>query len=918
MYSSTTTTQASSRQGGYGKGYAPQVPKGFTVRVFKGPSVYSFPQTTPAHFDRGYQSIPLTESRQSTSNQIWYPRAQTTTTAPSEPQKTSRPPTSSGTSLSNDTRLLTYDPNSCTKPPSYSIYQSINDTFVYEASLSSKADLSSNSEDDGTTTGEYTPSSAFSPAMSTDSITTLRGANTPNASLTDLRISTPTPAPASSSSRISFPLHIPGLAQAQTAIKGIFRGQTQNDSQSVANTSFTSRVANTGPSTSSARPPVAPPTRVSDDNVRLSELRSSITEDEDIEVDPIAKANAKYNAAASRAGSSSYYSSVRDSMYLLAANSAASSAGVRDATGQLPNLPLRSSPEQYHAQATTAHVEPSYRGAPEMTRPQSVANDHSTRLPPVEQPASTAQIPLSQNSGPSSRYVPASRTMTSGTLGASPEPKTNRDRHEQNGSTSVPSSAVRERTTSVSHVSPTITASQGPVPREGGGAGTSRSVSSADESRRDFVERQASYAPYRAEVPATQEPSTLRTAPHQVYNAPSTHYATATIQSNRDAAPNANTRYMASTATRSSVSAISHTSSHRTSPEQSYMYPPQQSVPQSRTYTSASSSGVTNYVSSASTRGTNASPPRTRRDLLAASTHGLPTRSSNAETNTVLASAQGRSQQDRRTNPTLRQSSIYGAQNPQFDDARNPRGREYDSRLETERAVAESYSRTSERQAVPVSDTHSQRGFAANLTTSSSARGHHETPTHTVAVPDRSQTPFPAPLREPQRRYSDSDSSVASHSTYGPAYASHSGASVPLPGISIVPEAPRTTEPQPQRRYSDGESNVADRTSLTLFRTVRWNENLICPSPIFAHQRRKGWFNRRGDQLWTNDGAYKPSAPGQEYPPDLDGYPEHGEGWMNEQGVRIDMAHRLIPKVPLKSALKTSRPQPATTIQLDS
>lgn len=58
------------------------------------------------------------------------------------------------------------------------------------------------------------------------------------------------------------------------------------------------------------------------------------------------------------------------------------------------------------------------------------------------------------------------------------------------------------------------------------------------------------------------------------------------------------------------------------------------------------------------------------------------------------------------------------------------------------------------------------------------------------------------------------------------------------------------------------------------------------------------------DQLWTNEGAYKPPAPGDEYPPDLDDYPEFGQGWMNEEGVRIDMSHRLIPKVPLRSALK--------------
>ncbi len=46
-----------------------------------------------------------------------------------------------------------------------------------------------------------------------------------------------------------------------------------------------------------------------------------------------------------------------------------------------------------------------------------------------------------------------------------------------------------------------------------------------------------------------------------------------------------------------------------------------------------------------------------------------------------------------------------------------------------------------------------------------------------------------------------------------------------------------------------------------------------------------------------------------EYPLDLEDYPEHGEGWMNEHGVRIDMNHRLVPKVPLRSALKMRQQQ---------
>lgn len=61
---------------------------------------------------------------------------------------------------------------------------------------------------------------------------------------------------------------------------------------------------------------------------------------------------------------------------------------------------------------------------------------------------------------------------------------------------------------------------------------------------------------------------------------------------------------------------------------------------------------------------------------------------------------------------------------------------------------------------------------------------------------------------------------------------------------------------------------------------------------------------RYSDQLWTNDGIYVPPEPGLEYPRELDEYPEAGMGWMNEEGIRIDMQHRLVPKAPLRPALK--------------
>ncbi|KAI6158103.1 hypothetical protein BKA82DRAFT_4066754 [Pisolithus tinctorius] len=152
---------------------------------------------------------------------------------------------------------------------------------------------------------------------------------------------------------------------------------------------------------------------------------------------------------------------------------------------------------------------------------------------------------------------------------------------------------------------------------------------------------------------------------------------------------------------------------------------------------------------------------------------------------------------------------------------------------------------------------------------------------------------------------------------------SNSGSYGPLllpPGLFVQDwEHPLTSAPsdiggeisaRPQRRKSEGgkphvhEPRRIRSQTAPAPRSVRWCENLICPSPVLPSQRRKGWFNRRGDQLWRNDGSYRPPPPGEAYPPDLDDYPEPNEGWQNEEGVRIDLSRRLIPKVPLRGVLK--------------
>ncbi|CAL1708467.1 unnamed protein product [Somion occarium] len=132
----------------------------------------------------------------------------------------------------------------------------------------------------------------------------------------------------------------------------------------------------------------------------------------------------------------------------------------------------------------------------------------------------------------------------------------------------------------------------------------------------------------------------------------------------------------------------------------------------------------------------------------------------------------------------------------------------------------------------------------------------------------------------------------------------------------INPRAPPGLQPAAPTRNSPTllppQPNLDSVLTIGTRRCVRWTENLIWPSPT---PRRKGWFNRRGDQLWTNDGRFKSPEPGLEYPPDLSNYPEPNNGWMNEDGVRIDMQHRLVPKSPLRSALKrpkSTTPSPTT------
>ncbi|KAF8588201.1 hypothetical protein K439DRAFT_1336108 [Ramaria rubella] len=116
-------------------------------------------------------------------------------------------------------------------------------------------------------------------------------------------------------------------------------------------------------------------------------------------------------------------------------------------------------------------------------------------------------------------------------------------------------------------------------------------------------------------------------------------------------------------------------------------------------------------------------------------------------------------------------------------------------------------------------------------------------------------------------------------------------------------DIPMHTPPSPRarRRSFDFSSKPPSPITSSNTRSVRFRDNPVERSPA---PRRKGWFNRKGDQLWDNEGAYAPAPEHDQYPYDLQGYPEAGTGWMNEEGVQIDMKRRLVRKKPLRSALK--------------
>ena len=152
------------------------------------------------------------------------------------------------------------------------------------------------------------------------------------------------------------------------------------------------------------------------------------------------------------------------------------------------------------------------------------------------------------------------------------------------------------------------------------------------------------------------------------------------------------------------------------------------------------------------------------------------------------------------------------------------------------------------------------RRYSARLSMSYPAPNGGQRPSPSQATPTdaRTRPPFPEPrvaAPEPHRRLSDGDRPSTDTPVYprsATPYERSSGSS--RNAVVAFPSAyhPPHTHNEHPRRFSDGDQSIpprllsSGRNSAPIGRSVRWMDNLICPSPVIATQRKKGWFNRRG------------------------------------------------------------------------
>ncbi|KAL0578770.1 hypothetical protein V5O48_003223 [Marasmius crinis-equi] len=777
----------------HSKNFAGQGPTGVSVRISRGPSHSSNPYTAQAYFDVGYHDIDGSHQPRRTS---WF------NMIPDPTKHFHFPGHGNNTSRGN-----TEAPQPRPKTSSFSIYPGLSkDRFIYEAS---------NSEFSSSSTS-LTPL-PFSPALSTDSIDTLRSPDSPideplpSQNRPPSRSSTTTPAGSNGAS--TFPLHIPALAQAQSQSQSSYIPFMTSEPQSELDQLSRNTEMNAGNRyhpEAGGNPHSAIPIPM-----EHRDIPTQIYRDMPLRSSPEPREGAAFGATAgpgnARESSPSY--SIPHSRNSIPFNQSPSEIQRRRSSYFPPVIP----PGQLEpsiSQSTTSTLDP----------------NHPLLAPPAQEPVSGLfEGPRSDSEG---------STATLESIRRSPPQSYTRSRRDSGVDRHLASSTMPPGI-GISSVNPVTTSGTAQ-----GSPGRSRVESFNVSSTAQYHQSSPPLPHSHAQPPVVPSTNTFTTPVAQGQSSfPPPHVPSHL----HPAVPAANVNIPPNTV------------------------PPPRSRPQAVTITTVSESG-----SSASERTLDDSPPPTQPPVLMLDTRQ---RNSNNITSTP-AHGSGAPVPAGRTRTT----SLSGIPPPVFNMAPP----QMPTRLSPN----------------SLSQVNAQVDPRASRTPSP-PQSMNSNPMHVMPPAElRSRTPGP------KRSHSDSDNPIYAAATLRSAtpFRTEFAPNVANPPSNSMPPPP----PEPRRRYSDEQqtfSRAPVRPTIDTMpsRTVRWNKDLICPSPILACHRRKGWFNRRGDQLWTNGGSYRTCPTGQEYPPDLDSYPEFGEGWMNEEGVKIDMMHRLIPKVPKRSALKQPR-----------
>ncbi|KAL0957915.1 hypothetical protein HGRIS_000096 [Hohenbuehelia grisea] len=836
MFSTVGSASLSAPKGGHkasAKKYSMPMPQSFSVRIFKNPTFSSVPHTT-AKFDIGYRSTAFAVPVERRQSQTWAPSHRQDVEARLYSNFYPPPSFPPSNNVSSNTRA--YDSRGAGTIPKYSIYpNTTKDTFIYEASLSSKSDLYSNSDDTASSTTIATPpSSFFSPALSTDSTTSVKSdapaEQTP--SRTGLRSSPPSSVTRSSS-----------YAQAPPI--------SRNPSTSAVNASHDASIYSTAltvcrvPSSRASHEHPSNGSGVLGRSVTPQATQRGSLGVSGYPVNSYFTANAATHALARSYPSDPWQDALDESLLDAASDLArlnasynaippstypAPSADYHESIAPIPLPPDHSG--RYISDAEYSRFLPD--GGPRRASPEQIVygGDGTAQIAADDGGSADWYFAQQTESGSLSQ---ASSAFSSGPSGQFPEPRTQPSAASSGlpfgGLTSAPSR------NGSSNGSDSGSSQPPPIPLQTRPPNAAASFPSTGQL--------GAYQPFSSssQYLVSDTPTFPTNGGDPLYSLPAT---TAYSQSQ-----GLNPAGSAQAALPVPFPSFSEAVSARVPSRTPSLSPPPSALDTGRTRKDSIAVEAARMIRRQDRPASVSPPPTEPRSRQSSAT-------SEASRAMALMTISARTQV---ANPAAGMV-IQPPPSAQFSQISKS------STVVTQNQAREVNTRSP---SLPSLVHPQQTGQSVQ------APGPGIQNTQAAQAPRR-------PLPQPVRRGSDT-------------------AVIPPPQQSNVK---KPAFPEPLRRHSDGDQ-VPHHTGVPLAVSrlrVRWNECLVCPSPIFPSQRRKGWFNRRGDQLWTNEGAYKPPADGGEYPVDLDGYPEYGQGWMNEEGMRIDMEHRLVPKVPLKSALK--------------